>query len=175
MINKFNKDHYEDFDSMTREELSDKMEEVRKKFENRGEEKRELQVTLAKNKTLLMGRMDYEKKQNLLSIRNSVLGRMQFVESQIMWTKRMMREITAAKHGKKSSGTTSDYQVLKKGCIESLVALREKYQQFAADNTRVSSMKAMAATFVLELNPIIRKSVNHKGEISKKFGYKEEE
>jgi len=175
MINKFNKDHYEDFDSMTPEELSEKMEEMRKKFENRGEEKRELQVTLAKNKTLLMGRMDYEKKQNLLSIRNSVLERVQFVESQIMWTKRMMREITAAKHGKKSSGTTSEFSVMKKDCVEALVALREKYQQFAADNTRVSSMKNMAAKFVLELNPIIRKSLNKKEKRELKNGCREEE
>ena len=162
MINQLNKDHHVNLDSMTSEELSDKMEEVRRKWERRCEEKRELQVTLAKNKTLLMGRMDYEKKQNLQKIRNSILERVRFVESQIMWTKRIMREITAAKHGKKSSGTTSEYQVLKKGCIESLVALRVKYQEFAADNTRVSSMKDMAAKFVLELNPIIRASVNAK-------------
>tara|TARA_R110002050_G_scaffold147152_1_gene272910 strand:+ start:207 stop:716 length:510 start_codon:yes stop_codon:yes gene_type:complete len=162
MINQLNKDHHVNFDSMTSEELSDKMEEVRRKWERRCEEKREMQVTLAKNKALLIGRMDYEKKQNLFNARNSVLARMQFVESQIMWTKRMMREITAARHGRKSPETTSEYQVLKKGCIESLVALRGKYQEFAADNTRVSSMKDMAAKFVLELNPIIRASVNAK-------------
>jgi len=165
MINNLNKDHYEDFDSMTEEELSDKMEEMRKKWENRCEEKREMQVTMAKNKTLLMGRMDYEKKQKLFKIRNSILERMQFVESQIMWAKRIMREINIAKCGSrrsKDSGATSEFSVMKKECVESLVALREKYQQFAADNTRVSSMKNMAATFVLELNPIIRKSLNNK-------------
>ncbi len=40
--------------------------------------------------------------------------------------------------------------------IRELAALRDEYASFAADKTRVSSMRAMAAQFALELTPIIR-------------------
>lgn len=41
--------------------------------------------------------------------------------------------------------------------IEELVAVRDWYQSFAADNTRVSSMRMMAAEFVSKMTPIIDK------------------
>jgi hypothetical protein len=47
-------------------------------------------------------------------------------------------------------------------CVKQLVALREKYQQFAADGSRVASMRRMASEFVLELNPIIKLMVSKK-------------
>ena len=40
--------------------------------------------------------------------------------------------------------------------IAALCELRQEYQLFAADKTRVGSMRQMAAEFVLKLNPIIR-------------------
>lgn len=46
--------------------------------------------------------------------------------------------------------------------VRSLVELRNKYQQFSADGTRVASMRRMASEFILELNPIIRTLVNRK-------------
>ncbi len=46
-----------------------------------------------------------------------------------------------------------------KPVVESLVALREEYQVFCADNSRVASMRRMAAEFVLKLNAIIRESM----------------
>lgn len=46
------------------------------------------------------------------------------------------------------------------GIVKELVALRQKYHDFAADSTRVSSMRQMAAEFANALNPVIRKAVN---------------
>ena len=89
---------------------------------------------------------------------------MSFIENQIAWAKRKIRELNIARCRREESEETSEYRVLKKGCVEALVELREEYQRFAADNTRVASMKAMAAKFVLELNPIIRAAVNDKRE-----------
>ena len=164
MINESNKEHEEDYESMSKEEIYDKIEGMRGKWERRCVEKRELQITLAKNKTNLLGPMPYDRKQNLLNIRSSVLERMSFIENQIAWAKRKIRELNIARCRREESEETSEYRVLKKGCVEALVELREEYQQFAADNTRVASMKAMAAKFVLELNPIIRAAVNDKRE-----------
>ena len=164
MINESNKEHEEDYESMSKEEIYDKIEEMRGKWERRCVEKRELQITLVKNKTNLLGPMPYDRKQNLLNIRSSVLERMSFIENQIAWAKRKIRELNIARCRREESEETSEYRVLKKGCVEALVELREEYQQFAADNTRVASMKAMAAKFVLELNPIIRAAVNDKKE-----------
>jgi hypothetical protein len=42
--------------------------------------------------------------------------------------------------------------------VRRLISLREEYQLFAADATRVGSMKQMAAQFVVKLNKIIRDS-----------------
>ena len=164
MINESNKEHEEDYESMSKEEIYDKIEGMRGKWERRCVEKRELQITLAKNKTNLLGPMPYDRKQNLLNIRSSVLERMSFIENQIAWAKRKIRELNIARCRREESEETSEYRVLKKGCVEALVKLREEYQRFAADNTRVASMKAMAAKFVLELNPIIRAAVNDKRE-----------
>jgi hypothetical protein len=43
--------------------------------------------------------------------------------------------------------------------VTDLVALRHEYQEFAADKTRVGSMRQMAAEFVLKLNPIIKSAL----------------
>ena len=40
--------------------------------------------------------------------------------------------------------------------VQDLVSLRQHYQEFAADLTRVSSMRQMAADFVLKLSRIIK-------------------
>jgi DNA repair ATPase RecN len=44
--------------------------------------------------------------------------------------------------------------------LQALIALRNEYQAFAADKTRVGSMRQMAAEFVLKLNPIIKKTIS---------------
>lgn len=57
----------------------------------------------------------------------------------------------------KDQGT--QYNISQRSIVESLVIIRDEYQSFAADKSRVGSMRQMAAEFVLKLNPIIRKSV----------------
>ncbi len=50
----------------------------------------------------------------------------------------------------------------KKLLVEELVALRTEYEHFAADNSRVSSRRQMAAEFVVKLNGIIRRAIAKK-------------
>lgn len=44
--------------------------------------------------------------------------------------------------------------------VDALQKLRHKYQDFSADHTHVSSMRTMAAKFVVDLNTVIREAVN---------------
>ena len=44
--------------------------------------------------------------------------------------------------------------------VRAVVELRQHYQEFAADGTRVGSMRQMAAEFVLKLNEIIKQEIN---------------
>lgn len=50
--------------------------------------------------------------------------------------------------GKKQIGVSED------GTLKKIAIIKEKYSQFAADNTRVSSMRIMAAKFVRELSAV---------------------
>jgi len=47
-----------------------------------------------------------------------------------------------------------------KQTVQALVTLRENYQRFAADHTRVSSMREMTAKFVLDLNEVIKLAIS---------------
>lgn len=47
----------------------------------------------------------------------------------------------------------------KKSVIEAMVSLRQHYQDFAADTTRVRSKRDMAAEFVVKLSEIIRAGI----------------
>jgi hypothetical protein len=58
-------------------------------------------------------------------------------------------------NGNRSNGSSVEL----KPVVQQLVELRHKYQQFAADGSRVSSMRRMAAEFVMELNPIIKDGI----------------
>jgi len=48
--------------------------------------------------------------------------------------------------------------VIPKGTIEELVALRDYYQEYAADQGRINSMRKMAAEFAVALTKLIRKA-----------------
>jgi hypothetical protein len=52
-----------------------------------------------------------------------------------------------------------------KQTVQNLVNLREEYQHFAADHTRVSSMRQMAAQFVLKLSGIIKQAIAKPGPV----------
>jgi hypothetical protein len=50
-----------------------------------------------------------------------------------------------------------------KRVVESLVNLRDEYTRFAADHTRVSSMRRMAAMFTMKITDIIEIAVGKNG------------
>lgn len=50
--------------------------------------------------------------------------------------------------------TATDF---KRECVEKIVSLSAYYQEFAADATRISSKRQMAAEFANKLNPIIKR------------------
>lgn len=73
------------------------------------------------------------------------------VEQKIQTVNRKLRDISLIKR---------DLPVGEKTLIGNLVKMRDKYQQFATDKSRVTSMRLMASEFVTELNPIIWRLLN---------------
>lgn len=53
-------------------------------------------------------------------------------------------------------GSEENVATSKPDTVRALAVLRDDYQKFAADKSRVASMRQMAAEFVLKLNPIIK-------------------
>jgi hypothetical protein len=68
------------------------------------------------------------------------------------------REIDAIKFPSGFHGNASA-QHSTPATTKSLVALREKYIDFAKDPTRVTSLRRLAAEFVSELDPVIREAI----------------
>jgi len=57
-------------------------------------------------------------------------------------------------------GTSVKHALINRDVIIKLSEIRQQYQEFAADSTRVSSMRQMAAEFVVKLNPVIKQAIN---------------
>lgn len=85
---------------------------------------------------------------NYASDRIKLCGQFNDVEQKIQSVNEKLRNIAIAKR---------DLPIDEKTLIGSLVKMRDKYQEFAADKSRVTSMRFMASEFVAELNPIIWK------------------
>jgi hypothetical protein len=126
------------------------------------QEKREIQSRLTKVKNLVRtsGLMPTEKYKQCCDAQSKYVSRIQAIEKDLGNLKLQIQKLADDEynHRGKPSGLSVDTkpQAMGKECIESLVALREKYQQFSADHTRVSSMRTMAAEFAFQLNPIIK-------------------
>lgn len=72
------------------------------------------------------------------------------IERQVIALASEIRELSV------EANAPADDSGAKRGVIPVLVALRDEYEAFAADATRVSSMRRMAAEFSMKLTRIIR-------------------
>lgn len=73
------------------------------------------------------------------------------------------RKIAELEHGRmqvKQEDKQADK--IDQGFITKIRELRDYYQAFSADPSRVSSMRAMAGEFAMKLTPIIRDVIQHK-------------
>jgi hypothetical protein len=139
---------------MTKFEIEEEISRLKNKKSELGLAKSNVQASLADVNAKFVGRLansDFER----LRKQRAELCRMQNeLERQIRPITEKIRNLSVEKDRYSQSSFPG------KSTVEALAVIRDEYQQFAADKTRVASMRQMAAEFVMKLNPIIRKSVN---------------
>jgi len=111
------------------------------------------ELSAVKNKINSSGHLPKEEYRKLCSRQSALIADKNSLESQLHLTKAELSKLADRAHASKPSNGESA------PIVRELVALRQKYQEFAADGTRVSSMRKMAAEFVLELNPLIKGAI----------------
>jgi hypothetical protein len=114
--------------------------------------KTEHEMKLAHIKTMIRGERSIppEKYRSILQSQDTHNRCLLRITQQLVSIKSRLRELG-----------TDDYG-LPHSVVAKLAALRAYYQDFAADPTRVNSMRQMAAEFVLKLNPIIKEALQGK-------------
>ena len=139
--------------------------ELREEMQLLKEKKRviELQRTKIKNLIRSSGLMPPEKYKQCCNAQSKYAEQIAHNEKRMSEIKLQLQKLADDEqlcHKKPSKPVVAvKLEPLAKECIEALVALREKYQRFAADHTRVSSMRTIAAEFVCQLNPIIKSAL----------------
>lgn len=86
--------------------------------------------------------------QNQQSLKDELVG----IEKQLIGLSSEMRDLNTLKENPDVKNNN------RLGIIRILVALRDEYESFAADATRVSSMRRMAAEFSVKLTKIIKEA-----------------
>jgi len=143
-------------------EIRSKRHELREEMQLLKEKKRvvELQRTKIKNLIRSSGLMPPEKYKQCCDAQSKYAEQIAHNEKRMSEIKLQLQKLADDEQScykkPKPIVVAGKLEPLGKECIAALVALREKYQQFAADHTRVSSMRTMAAEFVCQINPIIK-------------------
>lgn len=126
------------------------------------QDKRAVETKLLKVKNLVRssGWMPQEKYKACCESQSKYVEKIRHIENAISEVKLKQSELHHKSRPEFSEIEKADARVLKKSVIEGLVALRDEYQSFSADPTRVASMKQMAADFALRLSPLIKAALN---------------
>lgn len=111
------------------------------------------------------GKMNQEKYRQCVETQNRTTKAMLKIEEALSGMKFRLREIEDLIHAdnitrkEATRALTDDPPIESRGIIKDLVSLRQEYQEFAADPTRIASMRQMASEFVVKLNPIIKNAL----------------
>jgi hypothetical protein len=126
----------------------------------------ETKLVAIKNVVRSGGKLPNEKYKQCCDAQNTHSRAILHIEKQLASVKLRLREIADLEFKSKNGDGAANYNeptavpnAPVKSIVSELVALRQEYQAFAADGTRVSSMRQMAAEFVLKLNPVIRQAI----------------
>lgn len=129
----------------------------------------EVRLTTNKNLVRTSGKMPHLQYKQACDSQTHAVRDIRAAEVQLA---RLKGEIIAANHeldalkrqrkerisGKPAARTSVEPTIdWKRDCVEELVSIRQHYQEFAADGSRISSMRQMAAEFANKLNPIIKR------------------
>jgi hypothetical protein len=142
-------------------------QELQKKKSDLLISKREHETKLVAIRNLVRsgGRLPNEKYKQCCNSQNNHSRAILRIETQLAPIKLRLREIydiefkAQNKNGATEHNKEAASEVPVKSIVVELDTLRQEYQNFAADGTRVSSMRQMAAEFVIKLNPIIKRAI----------------
>jgi TolA-binding protein len=119
----------------------------------------ETQLVLIKNAVRSGGRLSTEKYRRLCDTQNTHNRAILAIEKQLVQVNTRLRELAEIDNQNAEDRRTDSREMDEKPIVQELVAIRQEYQNFAADGTRVASMRRMASEFVTKLNPIIKRAV----------------
>lgn len=132
------------------------------------QEKKQVELSMVKSKNIVRssGRLPNNQYRALCDTQNQHATELTRVEGQLGVIKRRLTEIAEIEFRDRQERGITGIQLRQsdshsdRPLVSELTDLRKHYQDFAADATRVSSMRQMAAEFVVKLNPIIYRAVN---------------
>lgn len=116
------------------------------------------QLSQLRNRVRVSGRMKNGDYQFVCQEQNNLKDELTEIEIQIGKTKMRLREI--AEINQTRWAKRNDEIETPKSIIMELAAIREHYQKFSADATRVSSMRTMAADFAIKIDGVIKRAIN---------------
>lgn len=137
-------------------EIENEIARLKTKKSGFSESKRDIQTELAELNAKFVGRLNNGTFAALQKKRAELCRMLNDTESSMRKISDEIRKLSVEKENTKQARPSN------KTTVQALVAVREEYQQFAADKTRVGSMRQMAAEFVLKLNPIIRELIGNR-------------
>jgi predicted nucleic acid-binding Zn-ribbon protein len=139
---------------MTKREMEMEIEMLRKKKGDLTSAKADIQTSLAEVNAKFVGRLDNRVYEKLQKERAQLCRMQNEIERQIKPVNAEIRVLSIEKDQFEDKSHLSS-----KPIVEAIVQIRDEYTAFAADKTRVGSMRQMAAEFVTKLNPVIRKAI----------------
>ena len=139
---------------MTKREMEEEIGTLKAQRSALVSTKQDLQAELARINAECSTRLPQSRFGKIQKDRSGIVAMMSDIEKKIREINIQVTQLSIDKGAQDPKETKSI------STIESLVRIRDEYQEFSADKTRVGSMRQMAAEFVMKLNPIIRKFVN---------------
>jgi FixJ family two-component response regulator len=121
----------------------------------------ETQLTVIKNLVLSTRTMEHAKYKQCCDAQAKHVRAIAKIEEQLAPLKHQLRDLIVQEfEDRQVAYEVKAVETIKlKRTVQSLVNLRDKYQRFSADHTRISSMRQVSAEFCLALNEIIREAI----------------
>jgi hypothetical protein len=129
--------------------------------------KHEAQLVVIKNLIRSSGRMENSKYKQCCDAQSKHIKAIAKIEEQLAPIKHDIKELYVREfEDRQISLEVRAVETAKlKQTVQALVETREYYQRFAADHTRVSSMRQMGAEFILRINDIIKLAISKPGKL----------
>jgi hypothetical protein len=122
--------------------------------------KLQAQLTACKNVIRGAGLLPQDKYRATVKAQTNYAQELAAVEKELSQLRTERREIALAQNQRRSLELPTLSSPVPSHIISELCELRQHYQEFSADITRISSMRQMASEFVLKLNGIIKRAIN---------------